>query len=124
MFLFEIQSATDQYDRLPALAKSLVDHHVSVIVANDVVATYAAKAATSTIPIVFESGIDPVKGGLVASLNHPGTTGWAFTRPDTQGHQAHRLACRPVDEVLAGHQPQDRESVRLDDPTVCPTSAS
>jgi putative ABC transport system substrate-binding protein len=70
---FEIQSAMDQYDRLPALAKSLVDRHVSVIIANDVVAAHAAKAATSSIPIVFESGIDPVKDGLVVSLNHPGT---------------------------------------------------
>ena len=69
---FEGQYAEDQYDRLPALAQSLVDRHVSVIVAVDVVCAYAAKAATSTIPIVFESGIDPVKDGLVASLNHPG----------------------------------------------------
>src|SRR5215472_6940380 len=70
---FEIQSAADQYDRLPALAKSLVDRHVSVIVAQDVPAAHAAKGATSTIPIVFISGLDPVKSGLVASLNHPGT---------------------------------------------------
>jgi putative ABC transport system substrate-binding protein len=70
---FVIQSAADQYERLPALAKSLVDRRVSVIVAQDVVAAHAAKAATSTIPIVFISGIDPVKDGLVVSLNHPGT---------------------------------------------------
>ena len=70
---FEIHTAWDQYDRLPALAKTLVDHHVSVIVTPDVVAAHAAKAATSTIPIVFLSDIDPVKDGLVASLNHPGT---------------------------------------------------
>jgi putative ABC transport system substrate-binding protein len=71
---FEIQSAEYQYDRLPALAKSLVDRHVSVIVAQDVPAAHAAKGATSTIPIVFISGIDPVKDGLVASLNTPAQT--------------------------------------------------
>ena len=70
---FEIHSAVGQYDRLPALAQSLVDRHVSVIVAGDVVSAHVAMAATSTIPIVFETGIDPVKDGLVASLNHPGT---------------------------------------------------
>ena len=72
---FEIKVAADQYDRLPALAKSLVDRHVSVIVVSDVVAAHAAKAATSTIPIVFNSGIDPVKEGLVASLKGDGQFG-------------------------------------------------
>jgi putative tryptophan/tyrosine transport system substrate-binding protein len=69
---FEEQAAADQYDQLPTLAKSLVNRHVSVIVVPDVVSAHAAKAATSTIPIVFLSGIDPVKDGLVASFNHPG----------------------------------------------------
>jgi putative tryptophan/tyrosine transport system substrate-binding protein len=70
---FDLQFAEDQYNRLPALAESLVSRHVSVIVAPDVVSARVAKAATSAIPIVFVSGIDPVKAGLVASLNHPGT---------------------------------------------------
>jgi hypothetical protein len=45
------------------------------------------------------------------------------TGPDTQRHQARRLACHPVDEVQAGHQPQDRESARPDDPIVYPSAS-
>jgi len=61
-----------EYDRVPALAKDLVARNVRVIVAVSVVATTAAKAATSTIPIVFIVGPDPVALGLVSSLSHPG----------------------------------------------------
>jgi putative tryptophan/tyrosine transport system substrate-binding protein len=89
----EYRYAENQLDRLPALATDLVRRRVSVILAGGIDASLAAKAATTTIPVVFLSAADPVAMGLVASLKRPGAnlTGSAILQAELAPKQLQLL---------------------------------
>jgi putative tryptophan/tyrosine transport system substrate-binding protein len=112
--------ADDQYDRLPAMAVELVHRQVAVIVAGGGnVSALAAKAATTTIPIVFPIVTDPVKGGLVASLNRPGgnLTGIAALTIELDPKRLELLCdllprARVIGALIDSNRPEADEQVR------------
>jgi putative ABC transport system substrate-binding protein len=112
----EYRSAENQYDRLPLLADDLTRRQVAVIFANvSTPAALAAKAATTTIPVVFTVGTDPVKYGLVASFNRPdgNVTGVTFLTSELATKQlemAHLLLPNALIGVLVNPKNQYAET--------------
>jgi putative ABC transport system substrate-binding protein len=102
----EYRWAEGQYNRLPALATDLVAHPLAVIAtAGGISSVLAAKAVTKAIPIVFLTGDDPVKFGLVASLNRPGgnLTGVSFLSPVLEAKRVELLRVLvPTATTIAG----------------------
>ena len=97
----EYRWAQDQYDQLPDLAADLVHRDVAVIAAHDTLSAIAAKVATKTIPIVFATGGDPVRDGLVTNLNRPdgNVTGVSFIAVELGAKQVgliHELRAGPT----------------------------
>jgi putative ABC transport system substrate-binding protein len=91
--MLDFRWAEGRFDQLPGMASDLVNRKVTVIFAGGPPAAIAAKSATSTIPIVFTSGDDPIQSGLVGGLRHPGgnVTGVSILLRETQSKRLELL---------------------------------
>ena len=113
----EYRWADDQDDRIPGMAAELVRRRAAVIVANGI-AALRVKSASAAIPIVFTMGFDPVRTGLVASLNRPGgnATGVIFTQTDLAAKQLgllHELAPKAATIAVLGDANQPELDMEL-----------
>jgi putative ABC transport system substrate-binding protein len=115
--LIELRSANDHYEKLPPIIAEVIQRPVTVIVAN-AAAARVAKAATTTIPIVFAHGGDPVKDGLVPSLNRPGgnVTGVSFLGSNLGGKKLELIrALGPKGRPVAVLYNPDSAASRLEE---------
>ena len=113
--IIDYRWAEEHYDRLPALAADLVRRKVDMIIATGEPSLRAAASATSTIPVVFVTGNDPVQSGLVASLAHPGGNMTGFTAIATE------LLSKRI-ELLSELLPKARTTALLVNPTAASVS--
>ena len=126
--ILEMRYAEGKLDRLPALARDLVDKQMDVIVAVSAAAIRAAKAATSSIPIVFFGNLDPVKAGFVTSLGKPGgnVTGILIAPDGTLAAKKVELLVQavPGTKRMAMLLPEDANTIREQLPEVRKAAAA
>jgi putative ABC transport system substrate-binding protein len=115
--IIDFKWANNQVDRLPALAAELVRRPVSVIAAFATVSAHTAKAATTTIPIVFGTGDDPIRAGIVTSFNRPtgNVTGITFASAMLGGKRLEllRVLAPKAEQIALFVDPKAPESVFL-----------
>ena len=116
----EYRWAEGDYDKLPALAAELVRRRVAVIATINTPTILAAKAASQTIPIIFGVGVDPVKFGLAASLNHPGGNLTGVTQLNIELGAKHVQLLHELVPAATLIALGDQEGVAAHDERACP----